>query len=130
MVHTTFRTIPLPDTKIFRFRIFVTTNITGLRACTTFTSCLPISASLYCKNVTNIPQPLSLTDLPKFRDCAIAFISRSSIGSIERLKEQDCPFSHSNSDLYCVGVLLSFCLVSSYDFVRKPSIIDKSYTAE
>ena len=33
MVCTTFRTIPLPDTKIFRFRIFVTTNITGLRAC-------------------------------------------------------------------------------------------------
>ena len=45
----------------------------------TFTSCFPRSSILYFKKFTNIPQPLSKTDLPKCSACDIAFISRSSI---------------------------------------------------
>lgn len=45
----------------------------------TFTSCFPCSSILYFRKFTNIPQPLSKTDLPKCSACDIAFISRSSI---------------------------------------------------
>ena len=43
----------------------------------TFTSVFPCSDNLYCKNLINIHQPLSGTDFPKLKHCAIAFILRS-----------------------------------------------------